>query len=111
MKITRQQIGKIQVAIGIIILITTLFGTYWVMNYYYLLLSNGGLNLATVWYDVGSIQNEGSEQWLQTAAQSMTGNVLLAQIYQTTRYLFGLGAVVLGTLSITLVLQGLANQK
>ncbi len=108
-KLNKKQIGKIQVYLGIFVLLATIIGAYFVITtLFYQNLVNGARVMTEYW-------GEASQQYdtlnLEIQAQVLTGMVLLSGIYTVGLYIFCLGCIILVVLSLFLILQGLAKQK
>lgn len=115
MKLNKQKVGKIQVIAGIILMLVTIIGSYFVMSqvFYQGILSNGAFAITEKWGDAADpdgddIPQETDEKMIAEVTSIM---VIISSIYKYALYLFGLGASILLVLSGTLILQGLANQS
>jgi len=105
--LNQRQIGKIQLILGIILLIGTILSSILIIiNVYIGAIILGVSSVTRTWTYVS--------QEINTTAIGMEGqlvsNVILqGQIIKTTMYLFGICSLILVVLSIILILQGLTN--
>jgi len=100
-------IGKIQIIIGIILLVATIIWSIGIIQYDYLTIQKNNVNTITeTWKDVANMTN--GTDW------SIMGHVIDAVTTQSTIthatiYLFGLCSAILLILAIMFILQGLVN--
>jgi len=107
--VTKQKIGKIQFYIGIILLLITIIGSFFIVkNVYFGTLINGVLKATAAWGDVGREINGTS---IGIIGHVISNNILQSQIIKTSLALFGACVLILITLSVMMILQGLANQS
>lgn len=105
--LTKKQIGKIQLMLGIIFFIATIISSIGIIKEVYIGTLIKGVSSTTVaWSEV--------EQEINATAIGIKGlvtsNVIFqAEIIKTTMWLFGWISVALLVLSIILILQGLSN--
>ena len=110
MKLNKRQIGKIQICLGVLLILATIIGAYFVMTilFYQKNLATGASVMSEYW-------GEDAQQYdslnLEIQAHSITGLILLSDIYNIGSYIFYLGCIIMIVLSFILILQGLANQK
>jgi hypothetical protein len=110
MKLNKRQIGKIQICLGVLLILATIIGAYFVMTilFYQKNLATGASVMSEYW-------GEDAQQYdslnLEIQAHSITGLILLSEIYNIGSYIFYLGCIIMIVLSFILILQGLANQK
>lgn len=105
--LTKKQVGKIQLVLGIIFFIATIISSVLIIkNIYIGTLITGTGGTTAVWTKVSQEINATS---IGVEGLVVSNVILEAQIFKTTVYLFGWISVVLLVLSIMLILQGLSN--
>ena len=113
MKLNREKLGRIQVTAGILLLLITLIGSYFVMSqvFYQGILSNGAFAITEKWSEAADPDGDDvpQEADLEMIAEVTSIMVILSSLYKYALYLFGLGAFILFSLSGVLILQGLTN--
>ncbi len=106
--ITKEKIGKIQFYFGILLLLVTIFGSIYVINVIFLGTYIDGLeSLSSTWDFIGQNIN-GTD--IGIGGHVASNLILQSHIIKTAAYLFGACALILVTLSIIMILQGLVNQ-
>ena len=101
--ITKEQIGKIQICFGIILLIITIVGTQMIIQKGF----DDLYKTLSMFNDIReSIEDETGENTQMIHSSTL---LLLGSVYITSLYIFCLGVLILVALSAILILQGLAN--
>ena len=103
-------IAKIQLRIGILLLIVAVIGGVWVIQNIYIegTLLRGDAGITSQWTKV-SQETDGTS--IGIAGHVVSDIILLASIVKTTMYLFGACAFIVAVLGVMLILEGLANLK
>jgi hypothetical protein len=105
-------IGKIQLVIGIILLLTSIFGTSILINYEYES-ARRGMTLvmkATPGITIEGVKTAG-EETNATKQVNMASSVIGTMVAKETLMLIIAFGILLGVLSIILILEGLANMS
>ncbi|MEK6867770.1 MAG: hypothetical protein AABX98_03015 [Nanoarchaeota archaeon] len=112
-QLTKQQIGKIQLIVGIFLLFAIIIGTPLILfkTFYVSILWNGSFGITEKWGEIDDGEWTGSATQLDRAAHVQSFMVLLGTAYHSAIILFTLGAVILLILSIFFILQGYANMS
>ncbi len=101
-------IGKIQVCVGIIILLTTIVCSIFIINNYYLGPAKEGdevlLSVFNVSTSSGTISHEVAKELLPPI-------MIRGMVLKTAIYNFIASAAIIAVLSIIIILQGLANMS
>lgn len=106
MKLTKQQIGRLQLYSGCFFLLLTIIGTYLAMTYFFQLVSTGSQKVMLSW---GEAQTDPPD--LKIYGETMSSLMVLAHLYQITRVILWFISAMMVFLSVMLMLQGLANSK
>lgn len=114
-QLNKQQIGKIQLIIGLFLFLAVLIGAPFILfKYFYVsLIWHGGLGITDVWGDNlewGEWSGSTTEQ-AERAAHVQSFLILESAVYKVGIVLFIVGAFILIMFSISLILQGYANMK
>lgn len=113
-QLTKQQIGKIQLTVGLFLLLATIIGTPLILfkTFYVSILWDGSLAVTYGWAETDRGEWSGSATELaERAAHVQSFMVLLSTVYKVGMILFMLGAVILLMLSIFFIFQGYANMS
>lgn len=104
-----KKIGKIQFYFGIILLISVIVGSIFIVKEIYIGTLMTSIESATsVWSQFAQETNSSSTEITSHLIPFLMSQ---ASIFRMTLCLYGLGALILIVLSIMLILQGLANQS
>ena len=108
--LTKKQIGKIQLTLGIVLFLATIIGSIFIVKDVYIDgLVTGVTGVTSTWGDVSKeLNNTGAENSLIMGL--IVENITLqGQITRMTTFLFAAIAFISIVLSIILILQGLTN--
>ncbi|HIH42266.1 TPA: hypothetical protein HA246_01340 [Candidatus Woesearchaeota archaeon] len=102
-----KNIGKIQLVIGIIILLSSVIGSYLIFkNFYVETLTGNTKALTDTW--TGEIKDRPDND-IGVTGHVATSIILNGLILKTNFVVFVVGIIILVVLSLTLILQGLVN--
>ncbi len=111
-QLTKQQIGKIQLIVGMFLLFAIIIGTPFVLFkiFYVSILWEGGFAVTEKWGEANYGEwSDAATELAERAAHTQSFLNILHPIYYVGVILFTLGAVILLMLSIFFILQGYAN--
>jgi len=105
-----QKIGKIQITIGIILLLVAVIGSVFIVKETYLqTLVDGTVGMVNTWGDVSEGLRELNETSMITVGHVTSDLIIEESVVKTTGAVFIACTLILIALSAILILQGLAN--
>jgi hypothetical protein len=111
MKLTKNKIAKIQVGLGIFLIVIALIGGLYVTKkvFWEDTLITGTIKLSELWGDAQTeILGDDSEDYgREIAAHAVTGLASVVASIKVGMYVFALGAVILAAIGASLILSGL----
>jgi len=105
--ITKRTIGKVQVVIGIILFVTVLISSFFIIKNVYL--GSLILDVEGITGTWGQVEREINGTTIGVVGHVISNVLLQSQIVKTTATLFGASALILLVLSIIIFLQGLSK--